>query len=1019
MHRLLHRVPEPVPEAPTGREESHQPKWHSGLHKERGLKPRALQPTTSSGGPDLRRALGGKQKLLSGAAIKSTISDNRTGNSQARFLIALDKSSGKSLLDSGSPIPSSDSAGIQPPESSVNTVVSRTGSTRSAAIAALTQNNYDVGNAIWHLLQPAPIANYFWRSDTPLDPAVKYNKALEAAATLNEETAKIPRSAEIHSHLIEQATNLGIDISGDSIQSTIFQTLLLEISGLEEQRATGNHLHEFRDPQSKNLQTPANAGPFRLELYNDSPQSAFYSRLLDIRNKLQYEIDALARLGRLTENPNSTRVRIVAASRSEPSYREPYRESLGSYSSENSRDDGNGSRGSRGNRGNRRVVDEGSDDNNNRRSMAIVRHRRPVDIDDSDSDETEPPFEDDENTPCWLLAHTATTVASDSESEDEEFGKTLHAEIFGPKGCSPIKNPPGVRHIVRNNPRISFVIERQFHRGTFLRQTVNVISDSLKKFLSVYKPGANSAPSSFNWDMNLVLFHHRQEIEKATEDLKDDEQVQVEQLLEATREDHEEATALFKRGLVTLVHLRKLFFCHTVLVSSGEPVETFRCGRQPLRFNHARGTLSVEVFHWLYDGKFHLASDLMIIRAPQGPIEIKSLKAYPLQYASPEIQQLVAARSKTYWMCRQRSFVSYCATDHIQRTQGPSNHRFMIDYDTYRELHPDADEFTDDLIDSADPMGEEEMMRDEPPGNGLELVFPSKISGFSIQDKKWKTLLVDYIRPVTWNTVAFDRLVLKPVAKELIQAVVQVHNNKERSADLMQGKGNGSLILLHGPPGTGKTLTAESVAELVQRPLYRVTCGDVGTDPESVENYLEAVLYIGKIWGCVVLLDEADVFLEERTLTDLHRNALVSVFLRVLEYYDGILILTSNRVGTFDEAFKSRIKLALHYTSLGKADRRKVWRNFFKTLKETDPEYVDFEDLDDHLDDLANIELNGRDIRNAISVARELAQFRKGEKMNYEHIRHVISIGEEFEKYLDKTHGHTTSDWLKENGIRA
>ena len=49
--------------------------------------------------------------------------------------------------------------------------------------------------------------------------------------------------------------------------------------------------------------------------------------------------------------------------------------------------------------------------------------------------------------------------------------------------------------------------------------------------------------------------------------------------------------------------------------------------------------------------------------------------------------------------------------------------------------------------------------------------------------------------------------------------------------------------------------------------------------------------------GIVVLLDEADVFLEERDVKDLNRNALVSVFLRALEYYDGILILTSNRVG--------------------------------------------------------------------------------------------------------------------------
>ncbi|KAM0322039.1 hypothetical protein ACHAQA_009782 [Verticillium albo-atrum] len=327
-----------------------------------------------------------------------------------------------------------------------------------------------------------------------------------------------------------------------------------------------------------------------------------------------------------------------------------------------------------------------------------------------------------------------------------------------------------------------------------------------------------------------------------------------------------------------------------------------------------------------------------------------------------------------------------------------------------------AEEF---LQDTGDDISEEELNSDNPPGNGKELIFPANISGFSIQDKKWKVLLVDHIEPVTWNTRAFERLVLRPTAKELIQAVVQVHLEHHGMSDLMEGKGNGSLILLHGPPGTGKTLTAESVAELVKRPLYRVTCGDVGTDPESVENYLESVLYIAKIWGCVVLMDEADVFLEERTLTDLHRNALVSVFLRVLEYYEGILILTSNRVGTFDEAFKSRIKLALHYTTLGKADRRKIWRNFFKMLKETGSANMDFDDLDDHLDDLADVKLNGRSIRNAISVARELAQFRNNEKLGYHHIKHVIGVGEEFEEYLDTTHGHKTDDWLKENGIRA
>src|ERR1700753_2078787 len=155
----------------------------------------------------------------------------------------------------------------------------------------------------------------------------------------------------------------------------------------------------------------------------------------------------------------------------------------------------------------------------------------------------------------------------------------------------------------------------------------------------------------------------------------------------------------------------------------------------------------------------------------------------------------------------------------------------------------------------------------------------------------------------------------------------------EKGTDLIDNKGNGLIMLLHGGPGTGKTFTAETVAEMAEKPLFRVTCGDIGTQPESVEKYLESVLHLGKIWGCVVLLDEADVFLEQRSLEDLQRNALVSVFLRVLEYYEGILVLTSNRVGTFDEAFKSRIQLALHYPSLGPLQRLRVWENFVKRLE--------------------------------------------------------------------------------------
>jgi len=223
---------------------------------------------------------------------------------------------------------------------------------------------------------------------------------------------------------------------------------------------------------------------------------------------------------------------------------------------------------------------------------------------------------------------------------------------------------------------------------------------------------------------------------------------------------------------------------------------------------------------------------------------------------------------------------------------------------------------------------------------------------------------------------------------------------------------------LHGGPGTGKTLTAESVAEIAEKPLYRVTCGDIGTEPDEVEKYLESVLNLGKIWGCVVLLDEADVFLEQRSLEDLLRNALVSVFLRVLEYYDGILVLTSNRVGTFDEAFKSRIQLALHYASLGPFQRLKIWENFIVRLESLGEDMIDFDDLKDHLEQLAEHKMNGRQIRNAITTARQYAQWKKT-VLTYSHLKDVIEISGRFDLYLDKLHGGYTQDQLAEDeGLR-
>lgn len=335
----------------------------------------------------------------------------------------------------------------------------------------------------------------------------------------------------------------------------------------------------------------------------------------------------------------------------------------------------------------------------------------------------------------------------------------------------------------------------------------------------------------------------------------------------------------------------------------------------------------------------------------------------------------------------------------------------MIDLKTYRSLHRINFHDSNGL---KDELGPEAIAREDPPDDQFELLLPLKIKGYSLRRKKWYDLVADRVVDVKWNKEAFQQVVIDRKAKDLIRALVSNQLAAEVSTDLIAGKGNGLILLLHGSPGTGKTLTAESVAEIAEKPLYRVTCGDVGTEAEDVEKYLDSVFHLGKLWGCVVLLDEADVFLEQRSLEDLQRNALVSVFLRVLEYYEGILVLTSNRVGIFDEAFKSRIQLALHFPILGPYQRLRIWENFINRLESFQEDSVDIADLRNHFDDLKEEKMNGRQIRNVITTARQYTEW-KNTKLTYEHLSDVIDVSGRFDKYLVKLNGGLTQDEVAED----
>lgn len=439
---------------------------------------------------------------------------------------------------------------------------------------------------------------------------------------------------------------------------------------------------------------------------------------------------------------------------------------------------------------------------------------------------------------------------------------------------------------------------------------------------------------------------------------------------------------------------------------------------------------TVKAWYWKFDGRFskgHLDLAMHDIATnDRFEKDINDLEVRPLDYVDSKTLARLLNRGEWAWKCRKRRMIVY-HEDADKKLHHAPGERFMVDMMTFNELH------SSNLLDARDRkgpkdntnlVGPESMEADTPPDETFVYLAPLSIRGFNLKTKKWRDIFIDGFSEVQWNTDAFKSLVLNEKTKRLIQALISNQIEAEMSTDIISGKGNGLIMLLHGGPGTGKTMTAESVAEIARKPLYPVTCGDIGTEPRDVEKYLESVLHLGKTWGCVVLLNEADVFLEQRSLEDLKRNALVSVFLRVLEYYDGILILTSNRVGTFDEAFKSRIQLAIHYTSLTLVQRTRVWDNFLKRLEKLGEEGIDFVDLKDNVEDLARHKMNGREIRNAITTARQYSRWERkqnGESFVLDHrvMEEIIETSGRFDKYLEKLNNGMSQDELAtDEGLR-
>lgn len=177
-------------------------------------------------------------------------------------------------------------------------------------------------------------------------------------------------------------------------------------------------------------------------------------------------------------------------------------------------------------------------------------------------------------------------------------------------------------------------------------------------------------------------------------------------------------------------------------------------------------------------------------------------------------------------------------------------------------------------------------------------------------------------------------------------------------------KGRGAIALLYGPPGTGKTLTAEIMAERISRPIIKLTLGSL-TDGEGLAQRLATGFQRAKRYNAVLLLDEVDVFIRKRGGANPIFDENTSVFLRVLEYFDGILIMTTNLVDHIDPAIFSRVHVCLEYGSVTPDERKAIWKSMFP--EELKAVLAGGEDAHEKMfDELSTVKINGREIKNVI-----------------------------------------------------
>lgn len=184
-----------------------------------------------------------------------------------------------------------------------------------------------------------------------------------------------------------------------------------------------------------------------------------------------------------------------------------------------------------------------------------------------------------------------------------------------------------------------------------------------------------------------------------------------------------------------------------------------------------------------------------------------------------------------------------------------------------------------------------------------------------------------------------DDLVLDSYQKKkILEACNQIKNRNVVQNEWNFGKktpyGKGLSILLYGAPGVGKTMSVQIISKVLGLDAYRIDLSQIVSKYiGETEKNLGEIFDMAKNSCSILFFDEADALFTKRTdvkdSKDKYANMETAFLLQKIEEHDGIVILASNHINNFDEAFQRRMQYIINIPLPGAELRLQMWKNAF------------------------------------------------------------------------------------------